>query len=304
MEVFEIEFDEITVDYPGFVNSRTDLDESQVKSLMTSILKDGLMQPPILWQAPDPDDEEGTVYVLVAGRRRYEAISLIRKTHGEDNFEKLNVAIFEGTLEDAMVVNLRENLDRKDLGTYDEIVYCYKLYDRVGDQYKVAQRLNKSQAWVSTRCRIMEQGIPELHEAVKQDKIGYKKAYRISGLVNKDKTPNVSEQTEAIEIELGIRDRPKRDVKKTHIIAKDVVEFETKLNEAEASDVVVDPDHVKSLRAAIKFMRAQCSAEDLIFLTEAATKEEEPAEEAVAAEEAPKKKRRRKKAATTEEASA
>jgi ParB/RepB/Spo0J family partition protein len=268
-EQVTIDFDAICVEQHGLTNSRKSLDQTEIDQLKASIRKDGLLQPIGLWRVPvlvtneDGEDEEVYDYVLSWGYRRHEAIRQIR-LETPSAFENIHAVVFEGTLSDAMILNMRENSDRKNLGYVDEADYLKLLYKVSGikNQYALAARFNKSQAWVSLRIKFAERACEELRDACRSGAIGTKQAQRI--IQTEDHLEQAALVAELIDPskKLGT----KKD-KKKHITAKDVIKLEQAIEAATEGDINVDSGHIETLKEVLRWCRGVIDEQALIYKT-------------------------------------
>ena len=119
MEVIRVPLADIWMDEE--FNSRDKIEMTQVVDLGRSIKKDGLIQPIILMPTP----ESQASYKVVAGHRRTKAHMIIQ--HDDDKFKTIP-AIIRTDLDEkhARLLNLNENLARKDLNVMEEAMALAK----------------------------------------------------------------------------------------------------------------------------------------------------------------------------------
>jgi ParB/RepB/Spo0J family partition protein len=128
---------------------RKAFDEAALKELGDSIKADGLVQPIVV-------RPNGRGYYIVAGERRYRAA----KAAGLKELP----SIVRTDLKDADVATLQlvENVQREDLSLADQCEAVAKLVkqlngpDGKGGQARAAERLGKSEAWVSKRATTIQ----------------------------------------------------------------------------------------------------------------------------------------------------
>ena len=151
LEIRDIARESIDTEY--FPNTRTSGSAESYESLKRSIKADGLAVPPTVWVFEHTDEATGETYpvhALIAGFRRMKAIKEIVAEEGNEGlFEFLSCAVFTGTFEDALAFNIKENVQREDLAPMDAAAAVVQLMDMYGNQTKVGEVLQMSQAWVS-----------------------------------------------------------------------------------------------------------------------------------------------------------
>lgn len=119
----------------------------QVRSLMESIEKVGLLQPVVI----APWHKDGIPYKLVMGYRRYKAHQLLGKQtikaiiDGEDWDE-----------ERARILNMTENLLRQNLNILEEALTLQKLKEQGLGQFEIAEEIGQSRGWVQVRTMLLE----------------------------------------------------------------------------------------------------------------------------------------------------
>lgn len=106
----------------------------------------GLLYPVIVW--PRPGLPPGKKNMLVAGHRRFRAYELLKQTHIP--------AIIRADLDlrTAEIINLTENLARKDLNIMQEALAIKKRYPEGGPLRAIAKELGKSATWVEDRLQV------------------------------------------------------------------------------------------------------------------------------------------------------
>jgi ParB/RepB/Spo0J family partition protein len=155
-------------------------DIEQKTSLMPDKL--GLIEPIILrvHEASEIAKSGGKPYGLVAGFRRYFAFVVLKR-------DKIPAEILHGiTQAQAAIINLSENVQRKDLNILQEAMALKKLHEMRIPRDSVAKELGVSSGWVQTRYNLLE--LPEeiQHEAA-SGIINQKQIKEIWSLKNTDK---------------------------------------------------------------------------------------------------------------------
>lgn len=145
MKVVQIPMDEIFADQE--LNCRGHIVPYDVIELAKSIDNAGLQQPITV----QPYNKvPGKKYRIVIGHRRHRAFEVLeRKT--------IPAIIKEGLSEvQTRILNLRENLDRKDLNIMQEALAIKKFKDAGYIQDEVAQMIGVSKGWVQVRFSLLE----------------------------------------------------------------------------------------------------------------------------------------------------
>lgn len=190
-ETGTLAFNEITPgDDVGFPNARktSGLSKASIKGLAADIAGDrGLLNPLLIW-IPDAgsiavDDRLSGKKVLIAANRRYLAIQLIIEegvktvVQGEEKTVKwpkskeLPVRYVYGDYIDARIDALAENVQREDLSTYELASEILLLQGKGLSQKEVAERVNMSVPWVSTRVNAYQRAGKALKEAWRDRKV-------------------------------------------------------------------------------------------------------------------------------------
>ncbi len=295
LKLKKFNFDDIERNADGFQNCRK-ADAFEVEELKESIKRDGLLNPPIVRVY---NDEEGTErVVLLAGYRRYQAISEERsslKEAGEDTskfYDQIQCTVFTGGLDEALALNLSENMQRSSLNHADQCEAIAKLCDRVGNQETVASMLSISQPQVSVMTATYRGLCKEAFEALRHGNIRLNQAKKLAKVVKGDGTPDVRRQTEILEQILTTEDRTvpdgsQRKRAKTYRSKREVEELRTKL--AQADDDNIDADHRRSIAQLIRWYFCELDTDDMLYRVD-----EAEGVEVVEEAPAPRKKKRKK----------
>lgn len=143
LEVVQIPLEEIDAD--DDFNCRGSITPMSVKDLAENIRSQGLLQPGVVMPHPDPNS--GYKYKLVAGYRRRYAVKLL----GYPTYS----CVIKDTLseEDAMILNLNENIQRQQLSILQEATAIAKIKaknPRANRRY-CADALGMGEGWVQIR---------------------------------------------------------------------------------------------------------------------------------------------------------
>lgn len=148
-DVYQLPIFQIWID--DEFNCREHISRQSVESTAASIEQDGLLFPvdvqPI--DEVDTDHPEGFRYRLVCGFRRMQACKLI-------GWDTIPARVREGLTErQAALMNLTENLERKDLNTLEEALAIDKLFPAYRTLRSIAKELNKPEQWVKVRRHLV-----------------------------------------------------------------------------------------------------------------------------------------------------
>lgn len=149
MQVVDIELKDIWMDEE--FNSRDKIQFTQIIDLAKSIRTDGLIQPILV----TPKDNGECHYKVVAGHRRFKAHMIL--VNDDPAFSKIHCIIRENLTEvDARVLNLNENLARKDLNILEEAFAIKPLFDLGLAEQDIVNKLNSTRGWVQVRVLLLK----------------------------------------------------------------------------------------------------------------------------------------------------
>lgn len=143
-DTFDIPIHEIWDDYD--FNCRDGINRQSIEDLAQSIEQEGLLFPIDVRPAAECEDcPPGFKYSLVCGFRRIRATKLLEWT-------KIPARVRTGLSErQAQLMNLTENLERKDLNILEEAKALDRLFPPYRSISSIAKELKKTEAWVYTR---------------------------------------------------------------------------------------------------------------------------------------------------------
>lgn len=120
METLKLPFDSISLDPGVFTNVREQTGD--IEGLAKDIAENGLLSPLTVWKV------DGR-YHLIAGFRRHAALALLasQAAEGEEDWSLVPCHAYEGNLEGATVINLTENMSRRDLSLYEIAKRCHEM---------------------------------------------------------------------------------------------------------------------------------------------------------------------------------
>lgn len=138
-------------------NYREAFGSEHVKELADTIAKEGLLAPILIRPYSGPLDYD---FVVIAGHRRLAACKLLGMT------EISAKVITDLTEEEALTINLLENLKRKDPNIMDD-AFAVRRFHKMGLSFKqIAAKLGYTAVWAETRYMLTELPI-EAQQGVK-----------------------------------------------------------------------------------------------------------------------------------------
>ena len=130
----------------GFVQPRESFDEEDIRELADSIAQYGILNPLTVRLRDNR-------YELIAGERRLRAAKFL-------GLADVPCTLLDVTMEEASLIALVENLQRRDLDFVEEARGIRRLLDLFGmNQEEAARRLGKSQSAVANKLRLLK--LPE-----------------------------------------------------------------------------------------------------------------------------------------------
>ncbi|MGX9923497.1 ParB/RepB/Spo0J family partition protein [Streptomyces sp. NPDC002248] len=122
-------------------------------------------------------------WVVILGNRRLHAARQLGWTKFEIRVRDRLGNQDDDKIDEAVVI---ENIHRKNIPPYREAVFLQRMLERHGSQDKVAERIGKSQMYVSNRLALLDLA-PELREAVDTKQIKVKTAEKIAKIPDHEK---------------------------------------------------------------------------------------------------------------------
>ena len=164
-------------------NVRGYISPASTASLADDIAVRGQMQPIVI--QPCINEELGTKFKTIMGHRRYEAIKLLSR-NDKAKWGTIKARIVENTVSDAdaLLMNLKENLERVDLNMRQEangIIRFKKAWN--WDAARIARELGKPKRWVEVRFGLLR--LPE--EIQERAAAGYLTQYEVEKCIDFDK---------------------------------------------------------------------------------------------------------------------
>lgn len=133
---------------PNKSQPRTEFGNESLRSLSESIRENGIMQPVCVRR-------KGALYEIISGERRTRAAKLAGLT-------EIPCIIMSVDDEQAAILALIENIQRKDLSYFEEALAIEKLISCYGlTQEQAAERLGKAQSTIANKLRLLRFGDAE-----------------------------------------------------------------------------------------------------------------------------------------------
>ncbi len=139
-----VTFESIQI-HPTLLNHRS-LNDEKVRHYREDILKNGLLEPLVVWERNRGE------FFLVGGFHRLNAIKLIRDEK-PDYYDRVDVRVVGGELEEMRALNLKLNADRLDARLteyFDTVIF---LANAGWDKARIAQFLDKGVSLVEEIVR-------------------------------------------------------------------------------------------------------------------------------------------------------
>jgi ParB family chromosome partitioning protein len=157
--------------HPDVGNHRK-LDQRKVAHYAQDILKNGLLEPLIVWEKRHGE------FFLVGGFHRMAAIGEIRREN-EGYFDRVDVRVVAGDLEEIRALNLKLNADRLDAKITDYFETVIFLNNANWTRERIAQFLDRSISWIGDIIRYAPLVDRQLRELIDEGKVSWAKAKTI-----------------------------------------------------------------------------------------------------------------------------
>ncbi|MFF9691457.1 ParB/RepB/Spo0J family partition protein [Streptomyces sp. NPDC014623] len=202
---------------PG--NPRTDLDytdeDAEFRELKSSMRSVGQLQPAVAMSSaafrrakPEYAEALGDAeWIIILGNRRYHAAKQLGWTKFEIRVRDRLGNAEDDKVDEAVII---ENIHRKNIPPYKEAEFLQRMVERHGSQEKVAERIGKSQMYVSNRLSLLNL-TPELRDIVDTKQIKVKTAEQIYRI----KDPEAQKAKAAEEILKSSQPRQPHKVRKS-----------------------------------------------------------------------------------------
>ena len=154
--------------HPSVANHRP-LNEAKVAHYAEDILRNGLLEPIVVWER-NPNE-----FYLVGGFHRHHAIRRIR-TERPGYFDRIDVRVVHGELDEIQALNLKLNADRLDARITDYFDAILFMANANWDKNRIAQFLDKNGAWVEDILRFAPGMDSRVRRLLESGKISWAKA--------------------------------------------------------------------------------------------------------------------------------
>lgn len=159
------------LEHPLIANHR-ELNESKVSHYQRDILKNGLLEPLVVWE------RKAREYFLVGGFHRLTAIKRIRAEH-PGYYDRVDVRVVTGEIEEIRALNLKLNADRLDAKISDYFDTILYLNNANWSTQRIAAFLDKSESWVEEILRYVPGMDPRVRALLHAGKLSWGKARQI-----------------------------------------------------------------------------------------------------------------------------
>jgi ParB/RepB/Spo0J family partition protein len=166
-------------------NARSDWDQAdeRLQLLLESIRESGILEPLLVRELHQPSGQGGRRFGLVAGYRRYAAARSL-------GLARVPVRVIAVGDDEAVAVNLAENLAREDLAEADALRAVQQLQDTYGwGVRRIARTTGRASSWISELMAVARSG--EERAAVESGRLAMNAAARLVRL--KDQQPALRE---------------------------------------------------------------------------------------------------------------
>jgi len=133
------------------------------------ILKNGLLEPLIVWERTKGE------YYLVGGFHRLASIKAIRQKH-PGYFDRVDVRVVSGELDEMRALNLKLNADRLDTKIADYFETVLYLYNANWNKERIASFLDRSATWIEEIIRFAPGMDSRLRKMLEEGKVSWNKA--------------------------------------------------------------------------------------------------------------------------------
>jgi len=194
--------DAITV-HPDVGNHRP-LDPRKVLHYRQDILQNGLLEPLVVWE------KKPGVTFLVGGFHRMAAIRKIRDEH-HDYFDRVDVRVVAGDVDEIRALNLKLNADRVDTKATDYFDVVIYLNNANWTKERIAEFLDRSESWIADIIRYVPIMDSRMRRMMEEGKLSWNRAKAIARAVQDAPAGQEREvlQRELTALQNG-KDKPKR----------------------------------------------------------------------------------------------
>lgn len=158
-------------EHPAIANHRA-LNVDKVKHYASDILKNGLLEPLIVWE------RNGGEYFLVGGFHRVAAIRSIREKN-PGYFDRIDVRVVSGELDEMRALNLKLNADRLDaklVDYFDSVIY---LNNANWTKEQIAEFIDKGVTLIEEILRYVPSMDKRLRKMLEENKLSWNRCKSI-----------------------------------------------------------------------------------------------------------------------------
>lgn len=194
-------------EHPQVRNHRK-LDVAKVSHYERDILKNGLLEPLVVWER-NPGE-----FFLVGGFHRTAAMKSIREKN-PGYFDRVDVRVVAGEIDEMAALNLKLNADRVDAKIHDYFDTIIYLNNANWEKERIADFLDRSVSWVDDIIRIVPSMPRAVRKLMENDKLTWNKAKQICRAVMKAEPgqENIVLDRELKVVEQSLGEKPKRPPK-------------------------------------------------------------------------------------------
>ena len=210
--------------HPLLSNHRP-LQPDKVAHLERDILKNGLIEPLIVWERSTGE------YYVIGGFHRLAAIQAIRKKY-PGYFDRIDVRVVSGELDEMRALNLKLNADRLDTRITDYFETVLYLNNANWEKERIASFLDKSVTWLEEIIRFVPSMDSRLRKMLEEGEVSWNRAKSICRQILSappDKERELADQLiEAVNRNGGRPNRRKRPLSPRKAIKRLTKDLETR----------------------------------------------------------------------------
>jgi ParB family chromosome partitioning protein len=187
------------------LHNHRDLNMHKVVHLDADILRNGLLEPLVVWEKNNAE------YYLVGGFHRMAAIERIREKN-PGYFDQIDVRIVAGNLDEMRALNLKLNADRVDTKITDYFDTVIYLNNVNWGKEKIAEFLDKSVPWIEEIIRYVPGMDIRIRKMMEDGALSWNKAKAICRAV---RDAPAGQEKKILEQELAELAKPNPSAKST-----------------------------------------------------------------------------------------
>lgn len=227
------------IEFHHALTNHRDLDRSKVAHLERDIIRNGLLEPLVVWE------RNGKEYYLVGGFHRMGAIQGIRQSH-PGYFDRIDVRIVAGDPDEIKALNLKLNSDRVDTRITDYFQTIIYLNNANWAKDRIAEFFDKSVSWIDDIIRYAPLTTEAMREKLASGELSWTRAKEI---LRKSLKAPAGNEKEIIEKELS---KPVRPVAKPLPMQSTIKRVSNVLNSEPKRTFKVDTRDLYSLLVTLR----------------------------------------------------